>query len=479
MAGDTNIDFHHPAYHEFSDEWRLVGDCVDGERAIKRKGHRRMVYLPHPSSDWEKTDPQLTRYEGYIARAPFVNATGRTLQGLLGIAFAKPVKVELSSELDYLERDVDGQGLSLTQLMRDALSQNLQKGRAGILTDYTGVYSNNPGYAGGVRARMKLYKAGQIINWRVTDGKTSLVVLVEVEAVDLPDEFRLVLRRKWTELRLINGLAYFRIWREGEDNGITAIELTPLIDRSGAQLDELPWAWIGANNNDHTPDAPPLSDIAWLNVKHYQAEADIAEIAHQTGNPTVTATGLTESWADKYLASGIRTGSGAGVLLPVGGKLEIVQAEDRNLPVVVAERRESQMAMLGAKLVERGTSARTATQAADEAQTDNSILSLCAGNVEDAINRALTFVEAFTGGVGVVTINKRYEVAQLDSQAITALLGAVQTGKLLLVDFIRYMQSIGIVDPTADPEEIETTLRAQTDLNGSLNDGNEETGDDQ
>ncbi|MEX5734666.1 DUF4055 domain-containing protein [Providencia hangzhouensis] len=49
------------------------------------------------------------------------------------------------------------------------------------------------------------------------------------------------------------------------------------------------------------------------------------------------------------------------------------------------------MAMLGAKLVERGTLARTATQAQDEAQTDNSVLSLCAGNVEQAFNRALGF----------------------------------------------------------------------------------------
>jgi len=118
------------------------------------------------------------------------------------------------------------------------------------------------------------------------------------------------LHPKWTELRLINGLAYFRIWTEEENKGIKATELTPFRDRTGAHIDELPWAWIGANNNDHTPDAPPLSDIAWLNVKHYQAEADIAEIAHQTGNPTVTATGLTESWADKYQKEGVRTGSG-------------------------------------------------------------------------------------------------------------------------------------------------------------------------
>ena len=473
---DLNIDYHHPAYNEFSDEWRLVADCVDGERAIKRKGSRRMVYLPHPSSDWEKSDPHLKRYEPYINRAPFVNATGRTLQGLLGIAFAKPVQVELNGGLVVLADDVDGQGQSLPQLMRDALAQNLQKGRAGILTDYSATGDQTVANTG--RVLLKLYKAGQIINWRVTNGKTSLVVLVELEAVDLPDEFRLVLRRKWTELRLIKGLAWARIWREDEKGGLKGSEFAPLRNRASVQLDELPWAWIGANNNDHTPDAPPLADIASLNVKHYQAEADIAEIAHQTGNPTVTATGLTEQWADKYLAEGIRTGSGAGVLLPVGGKLELVQAEDRNLPVTVAERREKQMAMLGAKLVERGTSARTATQAADEAQTDNSILSLCAGNVEAAINRALRFAAEFSGGSGVVAMNKRYEVAQLDSQAITALLGAVQTGKLLLVDFIRYMQSIGIVDPAADPEQVETQLRAQTDLNEGLNNGDDDEEND-
>ncbi|EOI5812160.1 DUF4055 domain-containing protein [Cronobacter sakazakii] len=466
---DLNIDFHHPAWSEFADEWQMVTDCVDGERAVKRKGKRRMVYLPHPSSDWQTSDPECIRYDAYVKRAPFLNASGRTLQGLLGIAFSKPLKIELTGALEVLAGDVDGQGLSLDQLARDAVSQNLQKGRAGILTDYTG--SGEQPLARTGRPLLKLYKAAQIINWRVTNGKTSLVVLKEWEAVDLPDEFRLELRLKWTELRLIDGKAHVRIWKQSAEEGVKSTNLAPIRDKAGKALTDLPWSWIGANNNDHTPDAPPLADIASMNIKHYQAEADIAEIAHLCGNPTPTAAGLSMEWADKYLKEGIRIGSTTGVLLPAGGKLEIVQAEDRNLPIVVAERREKQMAMLGAKLVERGTAARTATQAADEAQTDNSILSLCVGNVEAAINRALAFAAAFAGGSGTITINKRYEVAQLDSQAITALLAAVQSGKMLLVDFIRYMQSIGLVDPTVSPEEVETALREQNDLTGSLNDG--------
>jgi len=461
---DQHVDYKHPAYEEFAPEWQMVADCVEGERKVKSRG---MKYLPHPASDHATSDPDGERYKGYKMRTAFLDATNRTLQGLLGIAFSKPVKVELKGDLQALEMDVDDQGQPLTQLIRDAVSQNLQKGRAGILTDYnaTGVQS----LAARGRPLLKLFKAGQIINWRVTRGKTTLVVLRHWDAVDLPDEFRLELVEKFTELRLINGKAFARIWQRGKD-GMTATELTPITARSGKQLDDLPWSWIGAANNDHTPDVPPLAGIASMNIHHYQAEADIAEIAHLTGNPTLAAAGLKEDWADKYLSDGIRIGATEGVLLPEGGSLSIVQAEDRNLPITVAERREKQLAMLGAKLVERGTAAKTATQAGDEAQTDNSILSLCVGNVEQAINRALEFAALFASGAGQVQINKRYEIAQLDSQAITALLAAVQSGKMLLVDFIRYLQSIGLTDPNADPAVIETQLRAQSDLSDASGD---------
>ncbi|MEX5734669.1 hypothetical protein [Providencia hangzhouensis] len=62
----------------------------------------------------------------------FLNATGRTLSGLLGIAFGKPVKISVSGGVEYLETDIDGQGQPLTQMIRDALSQNLQRGRGPI-----------------------------------------------------------------------------------------------------------------------------------------------------------------------------------------------------------------------------------------------------------------------------------------------------------------------------------------------------------
>lgn len=451
-----NIDYRHPAYREFLSEWELVGDCVDGERKIKQRGKK---YLPHPGSDSANDDPQDVRYKAYKQRAPFINGTGRTLSGLLGVAFSKPVKTALSGRVAALETDADGEGQSLTQLIRDSLSQNLQRGRAGILTDYSGSGSQMLDRLG--RPLLRLFTAKEIINWRVTAGKTSLVVLHYMEPVDDSQNFELVLQKVWLELRLTDGVAQSRLWNENA-SGYDTGEFVVFKDSSGKALDELPWSWIGAVNNDHTPDAPPLADIANVNIKHYQAEADIAEIAHLSGNPTLALGGLDQQWADRYLSGGVRVGATTGILLPKDGSISIVQAEDRNLPITVAERREKQMAMLGAKLVERNTSARTATQASDEAQTDNSILSLCVGNVEQAINRSLAFAVMFAGsGEAAIELNKRYEISSLDSGALAVLMQMVQSGQMLLADFIRYQQSIGLIDQTMKPEEVEDMLRNQ------------------
>ena len=203
-----------------------------------------------------------------------------------------------------------------------------------------------------------------------------------------------------------------------------------------------------------------------MNVKHYQAEADVAEIAHIVGQPTIVVAGLTQTWAKDHLKSGITLGSTEGIKLPEKSTVQLLQAEERNLSLSLAERREKQMAMLGASLVERGQAPKTATEAEFDAKTDNSILSLAAGNVESCINKALEFMGAWLGGAsGTVTLNKRYSEAVVDSQAITALMAGVQGGTVRLSDFVRWMMSNGLAGIEGETVEmIEDDLRNQEPL---------------
>ncbi|WRQ11925.1 DUF4055 domain-containing protein [Serratia phage vB_SlqS_ZDD2] len=460
MSENLNVVYHHPAYDEFEPEWSMIADCIDGERRIKAEGE---VYLPRPEEKPKYDVKSNDRYEAYKARAAFMNATGRTMGGMIGVAFAKPPTVTMKGGMEKFEEDIDGRGQSIQQQIRDALNRNLASGRAGIFSDFTGTGEQSEREKG--RPILRLFTAKNIINWRNRDGKDTLIVCEYEEPVD-DDAFELRMMKYYLELRLVDGKAKARTWKpiaEGSSD-YSMPEFIDLKDANGNHFDEIPWSWIGATNNDHTPDAPPMADIAYMNIKHYQSEADLAELSHLVGQPMFGITGLTQDWVDDNdMSGGIALGARKAVVLPVGGDIKFAQAEERTICLTLAERREKQMAALGAKLIERGVGARTATQAGNEAQTDNSILSLAASNVEDAYNRALKFACRYLSesAEASVELNKRYEIAQLDSAAIQALISAVQGGYLRKADFLRFMQSQSIIDSRDDVEEIEQELEDQ------------------
>lgn len=471
----SDVNYHHPEYNKHKDDWLTVGHCVEGERAMRANRDR---YLPDPADLPPDADTQAilahqNRMTKYAKRAAFVNATGRTLQSLLGIVFGENIGMTLEGQLAALKDDADGRGTPLEQMLRNALSQNLQRGRGGLLADYTGTLADTLATAG--RPILRFFDPLQIINWREVGTKTTLIVLKWCEAKDTAD-FEQIKVWKWLELRIIDGRAYSKIHTGTTEAGPdeAAVDYVPIVI-NGKPAVELPFSWLGAVDNDSKPDVPPLADLANMNVHHWQSEADIAEIARVVGQPTIWASGLNSAWADKYLTSGITLGSAHGVLLPVGGQIGVVQAEDRNMPLTLAARREDQMAKLGAKLVERNSSTKTATQADYDAQTDNSILSIASSNVEACFNKALAICAEFTGnaGSGEVVMPAKFDVAALDATAITALMAAVQGGMLLAADFVRYMQKIGVADANMSVEEILDAIRTQAPIGvGLTNDQN-------
>lgn len=474
----VNVDTQHSQYAVYSPEWQLIADCVAGERAVKAADY---TYLPHPSAKPEK-DPLRRRYNNYKLRAAFLNATGRTLDAMLGIAFNKPVKLTLTGALKPLENDANGMGVPATQLLRGALAEALKTGRFGFLVDTlhgvrfdteTGVLVKPTAeQAAGNRPIIRLFEAPQIINWL----RDELIVLKYQEdfaSADV-DDFQVYPVTIWVELRKINGKAFCRKWyynsatasvklADGLPEGWSKTELLPVLIK-GEHANDLPFAWGGSIDNNSDVDPAPLADIASLNIKHYMTEADVAESAHIASIPTLVISGLTQVWVDKNMKEGIGLGATKGIKLPENGKAELLQAEDRNGSVELCERREKQMAMLGAALIERGSAPKTATEADYDAQTDNSILALCAGNVERAFNRALELAQGIVGGTGNVVLNKFFSNVVVDSQTLTALMAGVQGGTIRLGDLIKWMMGQGIIDDSQTVEEVEDELRNQNPL---------------
>ena len=127
-----SVDTPNKEYTANLPSWKLVKDCVAGSKAIKDAGE---TYLPMPNSSDDATE-NLKIYDAYKLRANFVNFTGHTKKGMVGMVFRKATACDLPTELEYLKDNANGGGLSLDQMIRAAIGDVAEVGRYGLLVDY-------------------------------------------------------------------------------------------------------------------------------------------------------------------------------------------------------------------------------------------------------------------------------------------------------------------------------------------------------
>lgn len=384
----------------------IIRDCVAGELRIK---FRKEKYLPRPNA--ADTSPEnQARYAAYLTRAVYYNVVKRTRGGMVGQIFAREPIIEIPAELDVVKNDATGFGVQLVQLSKEASENVVAHGRCGLFIDYP--VTNGPTTKadlakGDIRPTIKLYEAWNIINWRTMKrgGREILsMVVLEESYIKDDDGFEEKEGKKWKVLRLDDAGAY--VIHEYTENKITTFEVFTPTDSDGNRLTEIPFTFIGADNNDPTIDGPPLFDLASLNIAHYRNSADYEESCYITGQPTPYFTGLTEAWVTNVLKGVIPLGARAAVPLPVGASAGLLQAQANSMPFEAMEHKERQMVALGAKLVEQTSVQRTATEAGLEHSDETSILSASADNVSDAVTFALKWCGVFVGIQSIADLQK-------------------------------------------------------------------------
>jgi hypothetical protein len=461
----ADVTFQRDEYAGSLSRWRLVRDVCAGQEAVKARGD---IYLPRPNPS-DKSKDNVLRFENYLARAVFYNATQRTLQSLVGVAFRKVPAIERPDALEYIEDDVDGSGVSIYQQSQSALEEVFQTGRAGLLVDYPAVegsVSRAQMAQGSIRATVTLYAATAVTNWR-TDKmggkhKLSLLVLAESAEEASNDGFGLEVIPQFRVLRLIEGIYSYEIWRKGQESGIWAIAQGPFFpkDGNGAPWNEIPFAFIGSANNDPGVDYSPLHDLAVINLAHYRNSADYEDSAYFVGQAQPWMSGLTEEWRNWMQEQGVYIGSRSPILLPEGGAFGIAQAAPNTLAKEAMDQKERQMIALGARLIEKGSATKTATEAQSDSEAEHSVLSLCASNVSEAYTKALIWMARFMRApeTAAYTLSQDYTEQKLDPQHLTALVAAWQSGAFAKRDLRDILRARGVVNPERTDEEIDDEL---------------------
>ena len=463
----ADVTFQRQEYRDALAAWALVSDVCAGQAAVKAKG---ATYLPQPNAS-DTSDENALRYTQYLARAAFYNATGRTLQGLVGAAYRKWPMLDAPGAIGYVAEDVDGAGVSVYQQSQSALGQVLKLGRHALLVDYptTDAPASRADMASGrVRATVASIDARQVINWRTekrgAQHVLSLVVIAETRETVTPDGFGLTAEAQYRVLRL-SELGYtWEIWRAGEKKSLELVEGPyQVLDGAGRPWDEIPFAFVGAENNDASIDSSPLKDLADVNIAHYRNSADYEDSVYLVGQPQFYMAGLTEEWRDWMQQSGVYIGARAPILLPQGGSFGVAQAQPNSLAREAMQDKEAQMIALGARLLQPGSAVKTATESQGEQEAQHSVLSLACSNVSEAYSKALGWMARFMGadGEAALTLSQDFVEQRLDPAMLTALIGAWQSGKLPEADLWEQLRKYGVIDGEKDDETIRGELETQ------------------
>lgn len=441
----AEIDFIRSDLQNKFEEYDKISDCIAGEVAVKK---RREIYLPKPNPE-DTSQANTTRYESYLTRAVFYNVTGHTLTGMVGQIFSRDPVIEVPELVKIVEKDADGSGIDLEQTAKKTATETLSKGRCGILVDYPlrdQATTRREMLNGDVRPTIVVYDAKSIINWRQykRSGKIYLsLVVIRETYMDEADEFETKEAIQFRELRLIDGVYNVRIWRKV--NGSSTYQIVSELsgiprDGKGNPITEIPFTFVGSDNNSPSIDPCPFYGIASLNLAHYRNSADYEESVFLVGQPTPYATGLTEDWVNNVLGNSIALGSRFTLPLPPNSSVGLIQAEANGLAFEAMQHKERQMVALGAKLVEQQAVQRTATEARQENASETSVLSNVAKNVEKAIKWALEWCAIFTGEIGFdddarntsikYELNTEFDLTQLTAEQQREVIAAWQSNAI-------------------------------------------------
>lgn len=329
------VNAKNPDYSLRYPDWRLMGDCYKGERAVKEAGQ---IYLP-PTASMEIDGMSagsrgLERYKAYRLRAPFHAFVAAAVETMLGRMHKEPATIELPAAMEPMRENATRNGEGLQMLLRRINERQLVDGRIGLLADLPIVEDpENP------LPYLASYEASRIINWddggRSSGSRTRLTLVV----VDETEQMRQS-AFEWNEVERYRVLSLGSVLPDDPDGfgggvyqqGVftptsSAERNAPAFTQEmmaepsfrGRMLDRIPFVIINAADLDAATDEPPLMPLARLALSIYRSEADYRQALHMQGQDTLVLVGAVGAGDEET-----RAGAGAVIALPVGGDAKFI-----------------------------------------------------------------------------------------------------------------------------------------------------------
>jgi len=409
--------------------WEIMKAVTEGTEYLRENSE---AFLPlEPREDY---DAYLAR----VNRSVFSPFTQRLIRAATGLVLRKPISLIGDPYwTDMFKMDVDGCGSDLDEYARRLLMCSLIYGQSHILVDYpapSGARSLAEERAQDRRPYWIEIDPNNIYGWRL-DRESNYGNLVQVRIAEkavLPDgEFG---EKIYDQMRVIEPGRY-RVFRKKEtvedlyedDGGGYAGDMSSpagakdyeLAESGSFSLGEIPLVTVYSGKVENLVSKPPLLDIAYLNLAHFQRQADLIHSLHVASQPMLVMEGYDDQTKDLAVsvnyAMATQPGNKIYYVEPASSAFDAQSAEIKEL--------QMQMATLGISTLSQQ---KFVAESADARRLDrvdtNSMLAMVSMELEQKLQKAFNLSAEYVGiEPPEVKISRDFDIERLIGQDITAL----------------------------------------------------------
>ena len=397
-------------------------------------------YLRDNSEAFLPLEPRedYTAYLARVNRAVFSPYTQRLVRAATGLILRKPITLIGDPYwTDVFAKDVDGCGSDLDEYARRSLICALTYGHSHTLVDFpapTGAKSLAEERSLNRRPYWIEVDPTNVYGWRL-DREVNYGSLIQVrigeKAVVPNGEFG---ESVYNQIRVIEPGQY-RVYRQtekqktlepysqggftGDFNGPPQQQEYELIESGDYSLDEIPLVTVYTGKTDTMTSKPPLLDIAYLNLAHFQRQADLIHSLHVASQPMLVLEGWDDQTKDMAIsvnyAMATQPGNKVYYVEPASSAFEAQSAEIQEL--------EKQMASLGISTLSQQ---KFVAESADARRLDrvdtNSMLSMVSLDLEQKMQKAFNLSAKYLQlDPPEIKISRDFDIERLIGQDITAL----------------------------------------------------------
>jgi hypothetical protein len=404
-----------PAYEEQLPAMNVMRDVLGGSEAVRAKGE---TYLPKGPLELPES------FAARLAAAALFPATKRTWTGFLGLLFkdeptlGEDVPQSIAGTegdgetVEGLKENIDLQGNSLTEFVKETAGNALRDGHAAIVVEMPPAVVREDGQPAtlederraGLRPYWVMYDKKQIINpqYEVRDGKTVLSMVVLEEHTMEPDgAFGSKAIERYRVYRDVNGTITSQVFTETEGEG-SEKEFIAGPEVRIANQDEIPISPMYARKTGRFKSEPPLLGMAEENLRHYRLRSTLEKLLMHSFPVTISKGDLRELGVPEGSNQNLRFSPEAVLTLPDTPEATAFLLEPKGTGIAPLQAEikecESRMARLGLSLLEPAQqSGKTNTEAATDEMEEQSELDFFRESIKDCVERALMFTAKFIG----------------------------------------------------------------------------------